>query len=191
MRVIAGRYKGRRLAAPTWDGLRPTSDRLKETVFNVLRDRVAGARVLDGFAGAGALGIEALSRGALHVTFVDRDPRAAALIEANLAHCGISNGYVMIRRSFDEALRHLPADQQFDVMLLDPPYDFGDLPAVLSTAAERLAATGLVVLEHRRRRGLPVAGVGLALTRTLTAGDSALAFYQLAGHVSRSPAEDA
>ena len=75
MRVIAGAYKGRRLKAPDWSGLRPTSDRLKETLFNVLGTHVAGARVLDGFAGAGALGIEALSRGAGSVTFVDQDRR--------------------------------------------------------------------------------------------------------------------
>ena len=85
MRIIAGTLKGRRLEAPDWDGLRPTSDRLRETLFNVLAPRIRGARVLDGYAGTGAVGIEALSRGAAHVTFVERDPRAVALIEANLA----------------------------------------------------------------------------------------------------------
>src|SRR5437870_12627307 len=97
MRVIAGSLKGRRLKAPTWDGLRPTSDKLRETLFNVLAARVAGARVLDGYAGTGAVGIEALSRGAAHVLFVEQDRRAAALIEANLARCGVASGYVIIR----------------------------------------------------------------------------------------------
>ena len=78
MRVIAGALKGRRLKSPTWDGLRPTSDRLRETLFNVIAPRVAGARVLDGYAGTGAVGIEALSRGARQVTFVERDRRARA-----------------------------------------------------------------------------------------------------------------
>ena len=78
MRVIAGTFKGRRLAAPTWEGLRPTSDKLRETLFNVLAPRIASARVLDGFAGTGALGIEALSRGAAHVTFIEKNRRAAA-----------------------------------------------------------------------------------------------------------------
>ena len=76
MRIIAGTLKGRRLDAPDWDGLRPTSDKLRETLFNVLAPRIGGARVLDGYAGTGAVGIEALSRGAAHVTFVERDPRA-------------------------------------------------------------------------------------------------------------------
>src|SRR5213079_3568271 len=93
MRVISGSLKGRRLKAPTWDGLRPTSDKLRETLFNVLAPRIDGARVLDGFAGTGAVGIEALSRGAAQVTFVEKDPRAVALIEANLAACGIEADY--------------------------------------------------------------------------------------------------
>ncbi len=79
IRIIAGSLKGRRLASPDWPGLRPTSDRLRETLFNVLADTVVGARVLDGFAGTGAVGIEAISRGAAHVTFVERDPRAVDL----------------------------------------------------------------------------------------------------------------
>ena len=92
MRVIAGRLKGRRLNSPSWDGLRPTSDKLRETLFNILAPRIAGARVLDAYAGTGALGIEALSRGAARVTFIERDRRAQALIEENLARCGIADG---------------------------------------------------------------------------------------------------
>src|SRR3989454_6208609 len=90
MRVIAGSLKGRRLATPKWEGLRPTSDKLRETLFNILAARVQGARVLDGYAGTGAIGIEALSRGAAHVTFVDSDARALRLIEQNLKLCGVS-----------------------------------------------------------------------------------------------------
>src|SRR6185436_19949314 len=103
MRVIAGTLKGRRLSSPDWPGLRPTSDKLRETLFNVLGPRVAGARVLDGCAGTGAVGIEALSRGAAHVTFVERDRRAAALIESNLQHCGLKEGYAIIRVDFAAA----------------------------------------------------------------------------------------
>ena len=100
MRIIAGTLKGRRLEAPDWPGLRPTSDKLRETLFNVLAPRIRDARVLDGYAGTGAVGIEALSRGAAHVTFVERDPRAVALIEANLRHCGVTDRYAIIRASF-------------------------------------------------------------------------------------------
>ena len=80
MRVIAGEFKGRRLDVPDWAGLRPTSDKLRGTLFNILAPRIRGARVLDGYAGTGAVGIEALSRGAAHVAFVERDARAARLI---------------------------------------------------------------------------------------------------------------
>src|SRR3712207_7968871 len=89
MRIIAGAFKGRRLKAPSWPGLRPTSDKLRETLFNVLAPRIEGARVLDGYAGSGAVGIEALSRGAAHVTFVEHDGRAVRLIEENLRPCQV------------------------------------------------------------------------------------------------------
>src|ERR671939_659548 len=109
MRVIAGSLKGRRLKAPAWEGLRPTSDKLRETLFNILAPRVAGARVLDGYAGTGALGIEALSRGATHVTFIEQDRRAAALIADNLSRCGVANGYAIIRAPAKRAVATLQA----------------------------------------------------------------------------------
>src|SRR5476651_754095 len=122
MRVIAGTLKGRRLKAPSWDGLRPTSDKLRETLFNILAPRMAGARVLDGYAGTGAVGIEALSRGAADVTFVDESRRAQALIAANLEHCDVTKGYAIIPTGLTRALATLPADATFDIILLDPPY---------------------------------------------------------------------
>ena len=100
MRIIAGELKGRRLKTPDWAGLRPTSDRLRETLFNILAPRIAGARVLDGYAGTGAVGIEALSRGAAHVTFVEQDRRAVQLIETNLRALGVTNRYAIIRAGF-------------------------------------------------------------------------------------------
>src|SRR6476646_4066854 len=107
MRVIAGAYRGRRLKAPTWEGLRPTSDKLRETLFNVLAPRIEGARVLDGYAGTGALGLEALSRGASSVTFVERDRRAQQLIAGNLARCGIADGYAIIGSTVLQAIETL------------------------------------------------------------------------------------
>jgi 16S rRNA (guanine966-N2)-methyltransferase len=176
MRVIAGTLKGRRLAAPTWEGLRPTSDKLRETLFNILARRVRGARVLDGYAGTGALGIEAISRGATHVTFVERDRRAQALIARNLAHCGIENGYVIIRASLVPAFANL-AVSSFDLMLLDPPY--GErADETIAIAGPHLASAGLLVLEHGRRADTPAAAGGLVRTRQVTSGDSALSFYE-------------
>jgi len=174
MRVIAGTAKGRRLDSPTWAGLRPTSDRLRETLFNILAPRVAGARVLDGYAGTGAIGIEALSRGAAHVTFVDRDPRAVRLIRGNLVRAGLgdSNACNIVRAGFVEAASD-HGDAPFDLVLLDPPYDDRDLEAALDAADRVLADTGLVVLEHATR-ATPPAGAG----RVVRAGDSSLSFYQ-------------
>ena len=178
MRVIAGAYKGRRLAAPTWPGLRPTSDRLKESVFAILAPELEGARVLDGFAGSGALGIEALSRGAASVVFVEHDARAAELVARNLAHCRIADGYVMIRAEFTRALRQLAADRRFDLALLDPPYDRADLDAVVDAAAGRMAPGGVIVLEHASRRQAPARAGGFAAVRQVKAGDSAVTFYR-------------
>jgi len=173
MRVIAGELKGRRLKAPTWDGLRPTSDKLRETLFNVVAARVTGARVLDLYAGTGAIGIEALSRGALHVTFVDTDRRALTLIGENLRHCGVSDRYAIIRTP------HALPVGSFDLAVLDPPYDEPDLTASIAAAEPLMAPGGWLVLEHARRRPAPD-GVGrLGRTRDLVSGDSALAFYSL------------
>jgi len=190
MRVIAGSHKGRKLKAPTWTGLRPTSDRLKETLFNVLGGAVAGARVLDGFAGSGALGIEALSRGASHVAFVDDERLATALIEENLRLCGISGGYVIIRGSLAGALRRVPADQPFDLVLLDPPYEYANLAEALATAGEFLSPQGILVLEHARRRDVPARASSLCRYRVVTAGDSALSFYRAVDDAGPAPVEE-
>ena len=174
IRVIAGASKGRKLETPKWEGLRPTSDRLRETLFNILQPRVAGARVLDGFAGTGALGIEALSRGASHVTFVERDPRAVRLIGGNLVRAGIAdvNACNIVRSGFIEAVSdHAGAD--FDLVLLDPPYGDKDLAAAVEAATAILSDDGLVVLEHATRVAAPGGAV-----RTVTAGDSSLSFYE-------------
>ncbi len=177
MRIIAGSLKRRRLRTPAWEGLRPTSDRLRETLFDILAGRVAGARVLDGYAGTGAVGIEALSRGASAVVFVDRDRRAAALIAENLRHCGVSDGYAIIRAEIARVSR--PAGSPpFDVIVLDPPYDEADLLACVTCAAPWLADGGVLVLEHARRRTSPPSAGRLILTRVVTSGDSALSFYR-------------
>jgi 16S rRNA (guanine(966)-N(2))-methyltransferase RsmD len=178
MRVIAGSLKGRRLKAPTWDGLRPTSDKLRETLFNILAPRISGARVLDGYAGTGAVGVEALSRGAAHVTFVEHDSRAQALIADNLAHCGIADGYVIIRASVSRALADLQGES-FDIVILDPPYE-QQPESIVAAAGERLAAGGVLVLEHARRDTAPESAGRLGRTRHVTSGDSALSFYSWA-----------
>jgi 16S rRNA (guanine966-N2)-methyltransferase len=177
VRIIAGTLKGRRLEVPAWDGLRPTSDKLRETLFNVLAPHITGARMLDGYAGTGAVGIEAISRGAAHVTFVECDPRAVALIETNLARCGVADRYAIIRARL--AATELPQGAgHFDLVFLDPPYGAAGLSAALAAAAPVMAPDAVLVVEHARRDLAPIETNGLTRTRDLTSGDRALAFYR-------------
>jgi 16S rRNA (guanine966-N2)-methyltransferase len=179
MRIVAGRFRGRTLKSPTWEGLRPTSDRLRETLFNILGPSVRGARVLDGYAGTGAIGIEALSRGAAQVTFVERDPRAVKLIATNLAllDAGAGAKPVIIRAGLADAAARL-GGQVFDVIILDPPYAETAVAEALGAAAALTAAGTRVIVEHAKRHPAPAEHSGLRLTRTVAAGDSALSFYE-------------
>ncbi len=178
MRIIGGTHGGRRLFTPRWDGLRPTSDRLRETLFAILGPRVEGARVLDGCAGTGAVGLEALSRGAAHVVFVDRDPRAVALIRRNAAACGLTDRCTVRRGELPAAFRRLPP-AAFDLILLDPPYRAANIGPMLAASAARLGPEGRLVIEHARRLSPPDPPLVEAL-RSARAGDSVLRFYGLA-----------
>jgi 16S rRNA (guanine966-N2)-methyltransferase len=183
MRIIAGTLKGRRLDAPSWPGLRPTSDKLRETLFNILGSRVSGARVLDACAGTGAVGIEAISRGAAHVTFIDRDHRAVELVRQNLARCALTDGYAIIRADLGgEAAPILPT--VFDFIFLDPPYDT-DTAVAARAVGEWLSPGGLLVVEYARRAGAPETVDSLRRVREVTSGDSALGFYQRTQAVGR------
>ena len=196
MRIVAGTLKGRRLTAPTFAGLRPTSAKLRETLFNVVAPRVSGVSVLDAFAGTGALGLEALSRGARQITFVEQERRAVELIRENVRRCQAEGRCVIIRGRFTE-LPSRPPTAPFDLILLDPPYDLtgrtgrerlrrGDaLEDALETAAAVLTPSGLIVLEHARRRAAPVEVAGLARTRALVSGDSVLTLYEWVGDAGR------
>jgi 16S rRNA (guanine966-N2)-methyltransferase len=178
LRVIAGQFKGRRLKTPTWEGIRPTSDKLRETLFNILSPRIDGARVLDGYAGTGAIGLEALSRGAAHVTFVEKDRRVAALIEENAQVCGLQGGYTIACSDF--LTWRGGGTGSFDLILLDPPYDISNLRHVLDRAADLLAASGLLVLERATRRD-PDVPPSLERVRDVRSGDSTLTLLTLAG----------
>jgi len=174
MRIIAGVWKGRRLETPKWEGVRPTSDKLRETMFNILAPRIVGARVIDGFAGTGAVGLEALSRQAAHVVFVERDRRAVALIGRNAAACGADGRYTIEHGDARAVLRRMH-DAAFDLILLDPPYDYPDVHDVLDAAAARLAAGGLIMLE-RATRHEPEVPASLERVRDVASGDSTLTF---------------
>jgi len=176
MRIIAGLHRGRRLRAPRGADVRPTSDALRETLFNLLRAHVAGARVLEGFAGTGAIGLEALSRGAAHVTFVERDRRALDVLRQNVAACSAGDACAIIRDDFVGVGARHPTGP-YDLVIVDPPYDTHSYEPILLEAAARLAPGGIVVVEHHRRTTVPTLAAGLSRQRVVTAGDSALAFY--------------
>jgi 16S rRNA (guanine(966)-N(2))-methyltransferase RsmD len=183
MRIIAGTYRSRPMQAPAGLATRPTSDRLRETLFNVLTPRIQGAAFLDLYAGSGAVGIEALSRGAEHVVFVERAPTALKVLRANLARLGLTDGFSLQTGSVGTYLRRMQTElKQFDLVFLDPPYDAAEEYAatlgLLGGAAENLLSTGAVVIaEHRRKERLEENYGSLARTRLLEQGDAGLSFY--------------
>jgi 16S rRNA (guanine(966)-N(2))-methyltransferase RsmD len=197
MRVIAGSFRSRSLAAPPGFATRPTSDRLRETLFNVLAPRIQGAAFLDLYAGSGAVGIEALSRGAAQVDFVERAPAALKILHDNLERLGIATqakptGFrihpgsvsVFLRRAVaaQKPERHEVLREQYEVLFLDPPWDAKEeyaatMTALGSSVAGLLAEGALVIAEHRRKMSLEDRYGTLERTRLLEQGDAALSFY--------------
>jgi len=186
MRVIAGTYKSRILKSLKGLPLRPTSDRLRETLFNVLAPNIAGSRFVDLFAGTGAIGIEALSRGAAEVIFIENHAPAATLIRRNLESLGINTGVTVLAVDALRGLAMLAArinsgSPASDHIFLDPPYaaaqDYSRVLEFLGTA-DLLAPGGIVVAEHRRNFDLPEDPGALKRFRVLRQGDAALSFYR-------------
>jgi 16S rRNA (guanine(966)-N(2))-methyltransferase RsmD len=182
MRIIAGSYRSRALEAPAGMATRPTSGRLRETLFNVLAPRIEGAAFLDLYAGSGAVGMEALSRGAASAEFVERAPAALAVLRGNLARLGMTAGFRIHGASVGTVLRKMKPGVAFDVVFLDPPYDAGQEYAatlgLLGGAASTLLVAGaLVIAEHRKKERLEERYGELGRTRLLVQGDAALSFY--------------
>jgi 16S rRNA (guanine966-N2)-methyltransferase len=181
MRVIAGKFKGRNLKSPPSLQVRPTSDRLRETLFNVIAAYVPESRFLDLCAGSGAVGIEALSRGAAHVTFVDRSRRSCQLIEANLKLCGVTEEqqdiYCSEATEFLKQTSTHTADR-WDIVFFDPPYKQDYLPTLeILGSSQLLNDDGLLIVEHHHKTDLPETIGRLNRTRILKQGDSSLSFY--------------
>jgi 16S rRNA (guanine966-N2)-methyltransferase len=170
LRIIAGRHRGRRLQFPAGVDIRPTPDRVRETLFNWLQPRIEQARVLDLFAGSGALGLEALSRGAAHVTFVEKDRRAAAAIEAVTREWGEAGARVSCAGALEWLLTH-GGEPPFDIVFLDPPYDSNLLETAATALAGRLAADARLYLERRARDPLPALPGGWKELRAGRAGE--------------------
>jgi 16S rRNA (guanine(966)-N(2))-methyltransferase RsmD len=181
MRIIAGIYRGRNLRSPPSMQVRPTSDRLRETLFNVLAPRIAGTRFLDLCAGSGAVGIEALSRGAAHVTFVDRSRKMCGLVEANLVLCGVPEDETeVVMAEAAEFLRRAARDEQkWDIAFFDPPYASAYLPVLtVFGAGAILNDDGLLIVEHHHKNELKDEIGEIRRWRILKQGDSALSFYE-------------
>jgi 16S rRNA (guanine966-N2)-methyltransferase len=185
MRVIAGEYRSRQLMAPHGLDTRPTSDRLRETLFNVLAPRVAGSVFLDLFAGSGAVGIEAISRGASEAIFVEDAQPALKAIRANLAALGIRGGYAIEARSVIAALKRIASTlRPADLVFLDPPYADSEaydnvLGLLAGECVTLLAPSAIVIAEHQRKYSLKESYGTLTRYRVLQQGDAALSFFAM------------
>lgn len=184
MRVIAGKFKSRRLRTLHGRLLRPTSDRLRETLFDILGDTVQDSVFVDLFAGTGAIGIEAVSRGAEHVVLVEKHVPAVKLIRENLKSLGIGSEAEILPIDAIRGLEKLTSQHVYaDFIFLDPPYaqaDEYERALEFIGSAEMLSAGGLVIAEHAKKLELPLFAETLERTRVVAQGDSALSFYRVA-----------
>jgi 16S rRNA (guanine(966)-N(2))-methyltransferase RsmD len=191
MRIIAGTFRSRPLQAPPGLATRPTTDRLRETLFNVLAPRIKGAAFLDLYAGSGAVGLEAISRGAAHVTFLERAPAALKVLRANLSSLALTTGFKIHETSVTQFLRK-PPGALFNLVFLDPPYDAGEeyttaLNLLGAASQQALAPDAIVIAEHRRKQTLNPSYGNLHRYRLLEQGDAALSFYQAAQPPAPAP----
>ena len=184
LRVVAGVQKGRQLKQPVSPGLRPTSARVKEALFSIIADLVPNAQVLDLYAGTGALGLEALSRGAQEVVFVENQESSINVLRENIQDCSLTECYTIITEDVETFLTNpsSPYDTTtFDLVFADPPYEISNLESLLSKldAAQRVTRNGVVVLEHFKKTSLPLQTGRLQQSRQSRYGDTMLSFYQL------------
>lgn len=183
MRVVGGTLKGRQLRTAARLEIRPTSDYLKEVLFDVLQSRIRDAKFLDLFAGSGNVGIEALSRGAKEVIFVDSSDRSVRLIRANLRAVGMQDQATLLRSDATAAIRKLvKLGYRFSVIFIDPPYQSRLLiPTLMAlSGSDLLEEKGLVVVEHFHKQDLPHDLAGLIWAREIRHGESKLSFYTTA-----------
>ena len=182
MRIISGTSKGRKLVTPKRYSLRPTSDRVKESLFNILGGEVEGKIVLDLFAGTGNLGIEALSRGAKRVIFVEKGRQALRLIQTNLNQFGLADRSEILPKDVNRAIGILKQRGEcFDLILMDPPYEKGLIQRTLMKLNTDPIYHGdsILVIEHNRREPLPRILEGWNLIRQQKIGDTLLSFLTL------------
>lgn len=179
IRIISGKYKGRRLKRVSSPLVRPVPDKLKESLFNIIQDRIRDRLILDGFAGTGSFGIEALSRGARAVVFIEQLPEAVKVIRANMEKCGIEDGARIISKEFNRAVIQLAEEEiRFDLVFLDPPYRILDERDPLKVIKKReiLSAGGTIVLRHHHKTRFE--SRYFQVSRRIHIGDDVLVFYR-------------
>lgn len=177
MRVITGAYKGRRLIVPRGHDVRPTSDYMRQALFNILGDSIMGARVLDLFAGTGSVGIEALSRGAEHVTFVEKSHKVAATLRRNIDSLKAEPSRYSLREGDATTLRR--GASLWHLVFADPPYDMADFP-LAQLAGNVGAPESLLVVEHRAKTPPSEVGAAVNCVDRRVYGQSAFSFYEFA-----------
>jgi len=177
LRIVAGELKGRRIDVPAHAGLRPTADRVREALFSILHDRVSGARVLDAYCGSGALGFEALSRGAARATFIDADREIVSCVRSTALRLGVEPSCEFLLGRVVPLLRSRVVAGRFELILADPPYASGEGAEFLATAGPLVADGGTIVIERDRREPPAPAPGGLGLVRTASYGRTCLDFF--------------
>lgn len=182
MRIIAGTAKGRKLASFRGLSIRPTTDKVREAIFNILTQSFPFKNVLDLFAGTGAMGVEALSRGAEKATLVDSDPRAIRVIKKNLELCRFTEQAVIMNMDVESALHILSKkEKRFDLILIDPPYEASMTGSALKSIDEQglLSPDGIIVSESSKRMIWDGALKGIKLTDRRSYGDTVVSFYRI------------
>lgn len=178
MRIISGARRGKKLIPPKDDRVRPTTDRVKEALFDIIQFEVPGKVFLDLFAGSGQVGLEAVSRGAKQAVFVDSSAESLDLVKKNLALTEFGSSAQVVKSDFSDFL-HRTA-MTFDIAFLDPPYELGLLQKALPVLAGRMADDGVIICEHPKGETLPESAGRFTITKTYTYGKTALTFYRMA-----------
>lgn len=180
-RIISGSFKGRSLKTFSGTNTRPTADRVKESVFNIIQDKLPGSSVLDLFAGTGSLGLEAISRGCNIAVFVEKDKRALAVLRENCKVLGCTDDIVIMPMDVEKAIRSLQAkDYVFDIVFMDPPYDRNLETPVLLTLSESgiVKNDGIIILEHMTKAKQPDATGIFTRFDTRRYGSTSISFYR-------------
>ncbi len=176
MRVIAGNFRGTRLYTPSGNAIRPTSDRLRESIFNIIGPRIRGTSILDLYAGTGALGIEALSRGAKRAVFIDNDPRALALTQRNIAKVNAGDRATVMAWDIARDLRCLRQQGAWDIIFMDPPYRQRLIQRTLENLSTAQTEFKMVVAEHEAEEALADRPAGFFLEDQRTYGKTLVSF---------------